>query len=473
MRKHLPWLVVVAALIGLWLAQDLVVLHYDLQFDPDKAAQSGCEQSDTLSCGAVNSSKWSELPLGEGRAPLPTAVPAVGFFVMSGLLAMLALFGSEERRKKALAVVAGFAAIGVLLGLWLIYIQAFALKAWCLFCLGVDAASLTILVVALLSHDGGVKGVLADLKELDWGLAGIAVVVILAVSGGSYGSYNGKVSAAGGLHKRSLVDGGGPTPAEDRGTEGQGGAGPVAHGPGDGHDHDAEQPKSLDEMTPEERVAAIAETRQQLMELYAAHMSQPKHEIEVNPFDLVKGNPDAKVVMVDFADFQCPYCGQVAFFMQDIAQRYYDHILFVYKHYPLGADCNEHMTRDMHPEACEAAVGVQCARRKGKGWLYHDHTYDSSSSLGTRKLMKMAEGIGLDREWFGECIEKEELWNEVRTQVDQGHALGVAGTPALFINGRELLSMHPVAIEALIRFELKGQGMTAAQLPADPDGIFP
>ena len=467
MRKHLPWLVVVAALVGLWFAQDLVGLHYDLQFDPDKAAQSGCEQGETLSCGAVNSSKWSELSLGEGRAPLPTAVPAVGFFAMSGLLALLALFGSEERRRKALAVVAGFSAIGVLVGLWLIWIQAFVLKAWCLFCLGVDAASLTILVVALLSHEGGIKGVLADIKGLDWGLAAIAVVVVLAVAGGSYGSYNGKVAAAGGLDKRTLVGGDDPTPGSP-----SGGDGPVAHGPDDGHGH-GEEPKSLDEMSPEERAAAIADTRQQVIELQGAHMAQPKNEIEVNPFDLVKGNPEAKVVLVDFADFQCPYCRQVAFFLQDIAQRYYDHVLFVYKHYPLGSDCNEYMSRDMHPEACEAAVGVQCARRKGQGWLYHDHTYDNAASLGTRKLLKLAEEAELDRSWFADCLEKEELWNEVRLQVDQGHALGVAGTPTIFVNGRELLSLHPVAIEGMLRFELQRAGVPVDQLPADPDGIFP
>lgn len=470
MRKHLPWLVVIAALVGLSLAQDLVGLHYDLKFDPDRAAQSACEQGDTLSCGAVNSSKWSELSLGEGRAPLPTAVPAVGFFAMAGLLAMLAMFGSEQRRRKALAIVAGFAAIGVLLGLWLIWIQAFAIKAWCLFCLGVDAASLTILVVAIVSHEGGVKGVLADLKDMEWSLAAIALVVILAVAGGSYGSYNGRVAAAGGLDTESLVDrgqGGEQATAQTRVEPRQ------EHGPGDGHDHGDEQPKSLDEMSPDERAEAVAGMRQELLELFGAHMAQPANEIQVNPYDLVKGNPEAKVVLIEWADFQCPYCRQVAFFMQDIAQRYYDQVLFVFKHYPLGSDCNEHMSRDMHPEACEAAVGVQCARRKGEGWLYHDHTFDSADALGTRRLLKLAEEVGLERDWFGECLEKEELWNEVRTQVDQGAALGVAGTPAIFVNGRELMSLHPVAIEGVLRLELINAGVPKDALPADPDGIFP
>ncbi len=459
MRRHLPWLVVIAALAGFWLSQDLVGLHYELKYEPEKAAQSACEQGESLSCGAVNSSKWSELPLGEGRAPLPTAVPAVGFFVMSGVLALLALFGTEERRRKVLAIVAGFAAIGVLVGLWLIWIQAFVLKAWCLFCLGVDAASLIVLVAAALSHDGGLKGVVSDLKQMDRSLAAIAVVLILAIGGGSYGSYNSRVQRAE-ADRGSLVDDGGqdrPQPTAQ------------AHGPGDGHDHGDEQPKTLEEMSPEE----VAGLRQELLEFYGAYMAQPVQELEVSPFDLVKGNPEAKVVVAEFADFQCPYCRLVAFELKPIAQRYYDHVQFVFKHYPLGLDCNEFVSKDMHPEACEAAVAVQCARRKGEGWLYHDHTFDNASALGTRKLLGLAEEVGLDRDWFAECLEKESVWNEVRTQVDQGAAIGVSGTPTVFINGREILSLHPLALEGIIRLELKNLGVPVDELPADPYGLFP
>jgi protein-disulfide isomerase/uncharacterized membrane protein len=474
MRKLLPLFLVVAAGIGLYFALHLVGLHFDVRYDPAAAAASPCEMGETLSCGTVNGSRWSEVPLGKGRAGLPTAVPAVGFFAMSFVLGLFALFGADDKRRGAAAIVFPFAAFGLLLGLYLIYIQAFVLKAWCLYCLGVDAASLALVLLSWFTHGGGFGALIDDLKKADRRLAGLALILLLAVTGGSYGSYNGKVKQAGGLEERSLVARSDHLDGASQGSDEAHGGGPVAADDHAGHDHAAGQEKSWEEMSPEERRVAIAETQAAIEELYGAWQAQEVHEIgELSPFDLSKGNPEAKVRLVEWADFQCPMCRQAAFFMQDVAQRYYDHVQFAFRHYPLGQACNEAMSRDMHPDACEAAVGVQCAQRQGKGWDFHDHTFDSSDHLGTRRLMKISDTLGLDRERFEACLESTGAWDEVRTQVAQGAAVGIFGTPSFFVNGRELASVHPVAIEAILRWELREAGVPVEELPDNPDGIFP
>lgn len=470
MRKLLAWLLLAVSLAGLGLAVDLVGLHYDLRFDPEKAADSPCEVGETLSCGEVNSSRWSEIPLGEGRAALPTAVPAIGFFAAAALLALIAVLGSDERRRKASALLHAMGTAGVAVGLYLVWVQAFALHAWCLFCLAVDLCSLLLAVGAVFSHGGGPRGVLFDLRKPDPGLAALSAVVFLVIGGGAYGSYNGRVAAAGGLTPRTLAGRAGDRAASSDDDRAEVPDGHDAVGEGD---DDSEHVKTFAEMSPEERAAAIEESRQSILELYGAHAVQPVHELSVEPFDLVKGNPKAAVVLVEFADFECPFCRQVAFFLQDISQRYYDLALFVFKHWPLGSGCNDTMSRDMHPTACETAVGVQCARRKGQGWQFHDHAFDNQGSLGTRTLLRISGELGIERDWFKTCLASDDVWNEVRGQVHQGQQLGIRGTPTVFVAGRELVSMHPLAIEAILRLELKKAGVPEQDLPPDPEGFFP
>jgi protein-disulfide isomerase len=143
----------------------------------------------------------------------------------------------------------------------------------------------------------------------------------------------------------------------------------------------------------------------------------------------------------------------------------------VFKHYPLGTACNAGLSRDIHPHSCEAAVGTQCARRQGKFWEFHDHTFDNQGNLGTKTMLQVADQLGLDRAEFEECLNRDTLWDEVRAQVAQGKELGITGTPTMYVNGKELSSPHPLIVEAALREELKARGVT--ELPEDADDIFP
>jgi protein-disulfide isomerase len=145
----------------------------------------------------------------------------------------------------------------------------------------------------------------------------------------------------------------------------------------------------------------------------------------------------------------------------------------IFKNYPLGKKCNPDLSRDMHPDACEAAVAVQCAGRQGQYWAMHDKVFATAAegeSIGTRALKKFAEGLSLDANAFAACLTADDAWAEVREQVADGKAVGISGTPSFFVNGVAMPSPHPAFVEAAIRRELLGKGVT--DLPADQDGVF-
>jgi len=459
MQKPLAIGLLAVSIVGLWLGVNLTQKHFLLIHQPDVEFESICDQSDTLNCSKVNSSKYSSFSLGEDRAELPVAIPGIGFFALSGCVALF-LFGgaSDGRKRKALAALMVLADLGILFGLYLIYIQAFKIHAWCLFCLGMDVSTLSVGVIAFLIHGGGLKGVLEDLKAPDVGMLAMGLVVLLAVSGGAYGNYNGKVRAAGGFDKPTLADGD-ATPAQPVGTD------------PDGEHGDA--PKALEDMSPEEREAALEESRTAIAEFLVAHAVQERVELTINPFDGVKGNPNAKVTIIEWADFECPHCKQAAFYMQEIVQRYYDHVYMAFRNYPLGKPCNTEVSRNMHPMSCEAAWGTQCARREGAFFEFHNRAFDAQGSLSSKRLEKIAVEVGLDKGWYQDCINRNDIRTEVVDQLQQGRDVGVRGTPTFFVNGRELLSIHPLAVEAAIRFELVEAGVDPATLPPDAESLFP
>ncbi|MEE2828929.1 MAG: thioredoxin domain-containing protein [Myxococcota bacterium] len=461
-------LILVASVLGVGLATYLTTTHFAIaQADAspnaalaleDLKKSSICDVSGSLSCVDVNRSRWATLSLGEERPALPLSAAVIGFFAMTGLLGLLALLGDDERRKSACALIAAATVPAIAYGLFLVYVQAVEIKSWCLFCLGIDLANLALLVLAVLAHGGGLKATLSGLSGINVPTVLLAGVVLTAGTGVAYKTYTGELDKAG------LLSG----QAGDLSSE----PGHEAHGPGDGHNHGSHDAmKAFEDMTEEEKAQAIAESKAALTEFLASYRDLTPQEIPIAAYDASKGNASAQVTFVEFADFECPHCKQLGWFMQDIAQRYYNQVRFVFKHYPLGKACNPNMTTDMHPQACEAAVATQCARRQGAFWPFHDKTFDSQGSLNTRKLLSIADALNLDRGLFERCLESEDTWSEVKQQVAQARQLGLTGTPTVFINGRELPSVHPLAIETALRQALLDTGST--ELPIDEHGIFP
>jgi len=160
-----------------------------------------------------------------------------------------------------------------------------------------------------------------------------------------------------------------------------------------------------------------------------------------------KGPEDAAVTVVEFSDFQCPYCRALFPTLQKIALDYKDKVRIVYLQFPLA---------DMHPQALKAAEASLCAHEQGKFWEMHDAMFADQGNLRIDDLKHKAAGLSLDMDSFGGCLESGRHFADVRKDVGEGVKAGVSGTPALFINGRMLIGNQPYSeIRKVIDDELR------------------
>lgn len=150
----------------------------------------------------------------------------------------------------------------------------------------------------------------------------------------------------------------------------------------------------------------------------------------------VLGSANATVTIIEYSDFQCPFCGR---FFEDteplIISQYVDSgkVKFVYRHYPLPN----------HQYAQKAAEASECASDQGKFWEYHNLIFKNQNSLNKGALKQHASSIGLDREKFDSCLASGVMASRVRNDLDAGNAAGVSSTPSFFINGKQLVGAQP------------------------------
>jgi protein-disulfide isomerase len=157
-----------------------------------------------------------------------------------------------------------------------------------------------------------------------------------------------------------------------------------------------------------------------------------------------KGGDDAKAVIVEFSDFQCPFCARVSPTMERIQEEYGDEVRIVFKHLPLR----------MHSKAPAAHAAAEAAHRQGKFWEMHDRIFANQSSMSPEKYAEYAGEIGLDVERFEKDVASADVKKKVDGDAAEAGRLGVTGTPAFFVNGRFLAGAKPFeSFKALIDAE--------------------
>jgi protein-disulfide isomerase len=157
-------------------------------------------------------------------------------------------------------------------------------------------------------------------------------------------------------------------------------------------------------------------------------------KIAVEATGPAKGRKDAPVTIVEFSDFQCPYCIQAEKTVGELLKAYPDKIRLVYRDYPLP----------MHPLAPKAAEASHCADAQGKYWDLHDKMFDAQGKLEVADLKKYARDVGLDGDKFDKCLDSGEMKKVVDANHAAGEKIGISGTPAFFVNGRFLNGAQPI-----------------------------
>lgn len=145
--------------------------------------------------------------------------------------------------------------------------------------------------------------------------------------------------------------------------------------------------------------------------------------------DHIRGNRDARLVLEEYADFECPFCAMAYPYVKDAVYRFRNDMAEVFHQFPL---------MELHPHALHAAIAAEAAGKQGKFWQMHDMLFENNKRLDDASLMSYAQAVGLDLERFRRDFEDPATEERVLKSREEGEERGVQGTPAFFLNGAQL-----------------------------------
>jgi protein-disulfide isomerase len=154
-------------------------------------------------------------------------------------------------------------------------------------------------------------------------------------------------------------------------------------------------------------------------------------KLAVNSADHHQGNVNAAIILVEYGDFECPYCRRAHPLIKRLLKEKSKELHFVFRNFPL---------REIHPHAYVSAMAAEAAGKQDKFWEMHDLIFENQDRLNTNFLLSLAEGIGLDLTQFSKDSKSEELQSKIEMDFESGIRSGVNGTPTFFLNGSPVLT---------------------------------
>ena len=409
-----------AAGFGAAVSAVLLLRHHGL--DAGALAAAACDPANS-GCEEVAASAWSSV------AWVPLAAIGLAFFVSLGFLLALALLGGAPLLSRPGRLALGLVALALVVDLFLLGVQAFAIGSFCSLCIwtyGANGAALVFLLPArrVVSMRHGPDFAVERLAVRAFWLAACLVAAAVLVINSGLGDRAETSVDLSILGIRSATSDGLP----------------------------AELPLRGAGLAPQWRNPTFRQQRVQEVSL------------EGLP---VKGDPQAPVKIVTFSDFLCPSCRRFALaFDQYVEGPTGPHVALHYRSYPLDSTCAAHLPRVMHPGACEVARGGICANLLGNFWEYHDAVYIAPpNNPDADDVVAIAVATGLDEATFRACLAEPRAEAALQSDIEEAMRLGVTGTPTIFINGRRVPTLDEFADAVLWELEKAGISVSGA----DPD----
>jgi len=212
------------------------------------------------------------------------------------------------------------------------------------------------------------------------------------------------------------------------------------------------EPQIREHLTRQKQTAAATRYLQSLREARDVQVLIESPRVEVAATGPSRGPDDAPVTIIEFSDYQCPYCKRAEPVIDQILERYPEQVRLVYRHFPLD---------NIHAEARQAAHAAVCAEAQDAFWPFHEALF-AREKLDREALLGYAEELELDTEAFEACLEAPETKQRVTSDLAAGREVGVTGTPAFFVNGVPLRGARPLAdfVEVIER-ELAEDGQSS------------
>jgi protein-disulfide isomerase len=162
-------------------------------------------------------------------------------------------------------------------------------------------------------------------------------------------------------------------------------------------------------------------------------LDPPREQVSVAATDMVRGPAQAPITIVEYSDYQCPFCARVNPTLDRVRQTYGDRVRIVFKDFPLP----------IHPEAPKASEAAYCAGDQGKYWEMHDRLFANQQALQLPALKQHATALGLDGNAFNQCLDSGKHGARVAENIKSGEKLGIGSTPTLYVNGRPVVGAQP------------------------------
>jgi len=175
------------------------------------------------------------------------------------------------------------------------------------------------------------------------------------------------------------------------------------------------------------------------------HLQPPRVEVSHDPARVL-GDPNAPITIVEFSDFQCPFCQRAHPVVKQLLAQYPTQVKLAYRDFPLS---------QIHPDAHAAAAAARCAGEQGKFWQFHDRLFETKQPLNGPTFTDHAAQLGLDTAQYVECLSSDRFQTLIQQDLEDGNRAGVSGTPAFFVNGVVLTGAQPLAVfEKVVEDEL-------------------
>jgi protein-disulfide isomerase/uncharacterized membrane protein len=338
------------------------------------AGASICSVNETFNCDAVNQSKYAEL------AGFPVAFLGMAFYLGVAVLSVVALVRPQAVPRAGHAIL-GLGVVGLGYCLFL-FAASMSLGVYCLFCISLYGVTFLITLggwlVARREDAPLLKSTVSALlfQDKSPALTIVATVFVVTIIGTK------AISSSPSSHTASA------------------GAAGVA---------DADV-KTLFRPT--------------------------KVPLELDGTEPVLGDPKAPFTVVEFADFECPYCGKIAPEMHELVQANAD-VKLMFKNYPISSECNQNVAEPRHAFACKAAAAAECARRQGRFWELNRLLFLNQDNLDDDGIVFMAQQAQLDVEALTTCMVDPVVFNGIRADVASATQVDVDGTPAIFLKPGE------------------------------------
>ena len=180
-----------------------------------------------------------------------------------------------------------------------------------------------------------------------------------------------------------------------------------------------------------------AKTAKTPVDVFIEKPRRPTFDVKVGDAPYF-GNKEAKVQIVEFSDFQCPFCARGADVLKEIKAKYGKKVQVAFKQYPLP----------FHKDARPAALASLCANEQKTDyfWKLHDWMFANQQKLDNKSLKEAAKSFGMDEKKFSDCLDNNKLMAKVQANIDEGQAIGVKSTPTFFVNGQLVSGAQPIEI---------------------------